>query len=68
MLQTLSIKDSVFERSFSEFLNSLQFESSHIWIIGDINFDMSKDNASSNLCNTCGLQNVACCPTCSKEA
>ena len=36
------VKDSVFERSFNELLNSLQTESPHILIIGDINFDMSK--------------------------
>ena len=37
------IKDSVFERSFSELLNYLQIESPHILIIGDINFDMNKE-------------------------
>ena len=63
-----SIKDSVFERSFSELLNSLQIESPHILIIGDINFDMRKDNTLSNLCNTYDLQNLVCGPTCSKGA
>ena len=42
----------VFERSFNELLNSLQTESPHILIIEDINFDMSKENTLSNLCNT----------------
>ena len=63
-----SIKDSVFERSFSELLNSLQMESLHIFIIGDINFDMSKENTLSNLCTTYDLKNLVCGPTCSKGA
>ena len=63
-----SIKDSVFERSFSELLNSLQIESPHIFIIGDINFDMSKENTLSNLCTTYDLKNLVCGPTYSKGA
>ena len=63
-----SIKDSVFERSFSELLNSLQIESPHIFIIGDINFDMSKENTLSTLCTTYDLKNLVCGPTCSKGA
>ena len=45
------IKDSVFERSFSELLNSLQIESPYILIIWDINFDMSEENILSNICS-----------------
>ena len=63
-----SIKDSVFERSFSELLNSLQIESSHILIIGDINFDMTKENTLSNICSTYDLKNLVCGPTCNKGA
>ena len=62
------VKDSVFERSFNELLNSLQTESPHILIIGDINFDMSKENTLSNLCNTYDLKNLVCGPTCNKGA
>ena len=62
------IKDSVFERSFSELLNSLQIESPHILIIGDINFDMNKENTLSNLCNTYDLKNLVSGPTCNKGA
>ena len=62
------IKDSVFERSFSELLNSLQIETPHILIIGDINFDMNKENTLSNLCNTYDLQNLVSGPTCNKGA
>ena len=58
----------MFERSFSELLNSLQIELPHILIIGDINFDMSKDNTWSNLCNTYDLQNLVCGSICSKGA
>ena len=50
-----NIKDSVFERSFSELLNSLQIESSHILTIGDINFDMTK---LSNICSTYDLKTL----------
>ena len=60
------VKDSVFERSFNELLNYLQTESPHILIIGDINFDMSKENTLSNLCNTYDLKNFVCGPTCNK--
>ena len=63
-----SIKDSVFEKSFSELLNSLQIESSHILIIGDINFDMTKENTLSNICGTYDLKNHVCGPTCNKGA
>ena len=52
----------MFERSFSELLNSLQIESPYILIIGDINFDMRKDNTLSNLCNTYDLQNLVAQP------
>ena len=54
------IKDSVFERSFSELLNSLQIESSHILIIRDIDFDMSEENTLSNICSMCDLKNLEC--------
>ena len=63
-----SIKDSVFEKSFSELLNSLQIESPHILIIGDVNFDMSNENTLSNLCNTFDLRNLVNGSTCNKGA
>ena len=63
-----SIKDSVFEKSFSELLNSLHIESPHILIIGDINFAMSNENTLSNLCNTFDLRNLVNGQTCNKGA
>ena len=63
-----SIKDNVFEKSFSELLNSLQIESPNIMIIGDIKFAMSNENTLSNLCNTFDLRNLVNGPTCNKGA
>ena len=40
----------------------------HSASIGDINFDMSKENTLSNLCTTYDLKNLVCGPTCSKGA
>ena len=52
-----SIKDSVFEKSFSELLTSLQ-----------IDFDMNNENTLSNLCNTFDLRNLVNGPTRNKGA
>ena len=44
------VKDQSFELSFSDLCNALQSESSHWFVMGDINFDMNSDNPLYALC------------------
>ena len=60
------VKDKHFEIVFSDLCQSLQRESSHWFIMGDINFDMSSNNTLSDSCVLYDLSNLVVGPTCFK--
>ena len=61
------VKDKSFELSFSDLCNALQSESSHWFVMGDMNFDMNSDNPLYDLCVMYNLTNLVVGPTCFKS-
>lgn len=61
------VNDKNFERFFSDLCNKLQRESSHWFVMGDINYDMNSENILGDLCVMYNLSNLVVGPTCFKS-
>jgi hypothetical protein len=60
------VVNEVFSASFALLVDLMFAESNNIVLIGDLNFDMSKENALTNQLNCFSLTNLVKTPTCFK--
>ena len=61
------IRDKDFQNQFNETVNNLLIKYDHLYLIGDLNYNLShatKGKILSDLCEVYGLTNMIVTPTC----